>query len=159
MPTPAAAAAWPADEHRYEAQCRRDHDDDFEQLDAPDLHRLFKLVSHLPEQCGKQKKGQYEQQSAEIYDLVGIEAGHLSGLKNQHGSQGVLEYVVVESAEKLRGKERTEAPFPQQRELTTCFHRSAFAVSRDEDIRLPFAQRCRCYRRRARFPAPGDARL
>ena len=111
-----------------EAQSGQQHDGHFEQFDQADLYRLFVFVGELPEQGGEQEKGQDEQHGAEVDHLVGVQAGQFAALEDQQGSQGVLEYIVVESPQPLRHEKRHEAPLAEQSELGASRHGQAILV-------------------------------
>ena len=72
------------------------------------------LPEGLPGRGGEQKKRQNEQHTGNVGDLACVHAEDLHALKRDQDDQAIAEYVVVESAEKLRRKEGGESPLPQQ---------------------------------------------
>jgi hypothetical protein len=110
-----------ADQHRdaaeVEGRDREAHDGDLQQFHQPDEAGFLVLVRQLADRGGKQEKRQDEQSGAQVDERIGIAQAPARGLKGDEDDQRVLVDVIIEGAEELGQKKRSETPLLQQREL------------------------------------------
>jgi len=91
-----------------------------------DRHRdeagFFVLVGELARGRRKQEERQDEERLRQVLQRVRTQRREARGLEGEQDDERLLEYVVVQRAEKLHPEERREAPLAEQPELAVLPH-------------------------------------